>query len=91
MVSEDADLELSIPEITEMQARAIIEAAVNVSMKGINVKPEIMIPLVGHVNEFKLQEDIVRRVAEEVMNEKGKKISYPCWNNDRTSKSSINC
>jgi len=64
------------PEITEMQARAIIEAAVNVSMKGIPVKPEIMIPLVGHVNEFKLQEDIVRRVAKDVMNEKGKKISY---------------
>ncbi len=64
------------PEITEMQARAIIEAAVNVSMKGIPVKPEIMIPLVGHVNEFILQEEIVRRVAKEVMNEKGKKISY---------------
>jgi pyruvate,orthophosphate dikinase len=64
------------PEITEMQARAIIEAAVNVAKKGIPVKPEIMIPLVGHVNEFILQEDIVRRVAKEVMNEKGKKISY---------------
>ena len=64
------------PEITEMQARAIIEAAVNVSKKGISVKPEIMIPLVGHVNEFILQEDIVRRVAKDVMNEKGKKISY---------------
>jgi pyruvate,orthophosphate dikinase len=64
------------PEITEMQARAIIEAAVNVAKKGMSVKPEIMIPLVGHVNEFKLQEDIVRRVAKEVMNEKGKKISY---------------
>ena len=64
------------PEITEMQARAIIEAAVNVAKKGISVKPEIMIPLVGHLNEFKLQEDIVRRVAKEVMNEKGKKINY---------------
>jgi pyruvate, orthophosphate dikinase len=64
------------PEITEMQARAVIEAAVNVAKKGIPVKPEIMIPLVGHVNEFILQEDIVRRVAKEVMNEKGKKISY---------------
>jgi pyruvate,orthophosphate dikinase len=64
------------PEITEMQARAIIEAAVNVSKRGIAVKPEIMIPLVGHVNEFILQEDIVRRVAKDVMNEKGKKISY---------------
>ena len=64
------------PEITEMQARAIIEAAVNVAIKGIKVKPEIMIPLVAHVKEFELQEDIVRRVAKEVMKEKGKKIDY---------------
>ncbi|WP_337864915.1 pyruvate, phosphate dikinase [Ignavibacterium sp.] len=64
------------PEITEMQARAIIEAAINVMNEGIKVKPEIMIPLVGHVNEFKLQEDIVRRVANDVMKEKGKKIDY---------------
>ncbi len=64
------------PEITEMQARAIIEAAVNVSMKGIPVKPEIMIPLVGHIKEFILQEEIVRKAAKEVMEEKGKKINY---------------
>ncbi|MBS4033184.1 MAG: pyruvate, phosphate dikinase [Ignavibacterium sp.] len=64
------------PEITEMQARAIIEAAVNVASEGMKVKPEIMIPLTSHVNEFKLQEDIVRRVAKDVMQEKGKKISY---------------
>lgn len=64
------------PEITEMQARAIIEAACDVAGKGIKVKPEIMIPLVGHVNEFKLQEEIVRRVAKEVMQEKGRKINY---------------
>lgn len=64
------------PEITEMQARAIIEAAVNVASKGVKVKPEIMIPLTAHVNEFKLQDDIVRRVAKEVFNEKGKKVSY---------------
>lgn len=64
------------PEITEMQARAIIEAAVNVANEGMKVKPEIMIPLTSHVNEFKLQEDIVRRVAKDVMQEKGKKISY---------------
>ena len=64
------------PEITEMQARAIIEAAVNVAKKGIKVKPEIMIPLVAHVNEYKLQEEIVRNVAKEVMDEKGKKINY---------------
>ncbi len=69
-------LGVAYPEITEMQARAIIEAAINVAQKGIKVKPEIMIPLVSTVNEFKLQEDIVRSVAKEVMNEKGKKISY---------------
>jgi pyruvate,orthophosphate dikinase len=64
------------PEITEMQARAIIEAAVNVSKKGLKVEPEIMIPLVTHINEFKLQEEIVRRVAKEVMIEKDKKVNY---------------
>jgi len=69
-------LGVAYPEITEMQARAIIEAAVNVSKKGIKVSPEIMIPLVSHVEEFKLQEDIVRRVAQEVMKEKNKKIKY---------------
>lgn len=69
-------LGISFPEITEMQARAIFEAAVNVANEGIKVKPEIMIPLVGHVNELKLQEEIVRRVAKEVFAEKGKKVSY---------------
>ncbi|MGE5437592.1 MAG: pyruvate, phosphate dikinase [Syntrophothermus sp.] len=69
-------LGIQYPEITEMQARAIFEAACNMAAEGIKVKPEIMIPLVGHVNEFKLQEDIVRRVAEEVMKEKGRKIQY---------------
>ena len=64
------------PEITEMQARAIIEAAVNVSKRGIKVKPEIMIPLVGTVNEFSLQEEIVRSAAREVMKEKSKKVNY---------------
>jgi pyruvate,orthophosphate dikinase len=64
------------PEITEMQARAILEAAVNVAKKGIKVKPEIMIPLVSHINELKIQEGIVRRVAKEVFKEKGKKVNY---------------
>ncbi|MBT8382887.1 MAG: pyruvate, phosphate dikinase, partial [Ignavibacteria bacterium] len=64
------------PEITEMQARAIIEAAVNIAKKGTKVKPEIMIPLVSTVQEFSLQEDIVRKAAKEVMEEKGKKINY---------------
>jgi pyruvate,orthophosphate dikinase len=69
-------LGVAYPEITEMQARAIIEAAINVVKKGIKVKPEIMIPLVSHVNEYKLQEEIVRNVAAQVMKEKGKKIKY---------------
>ncbi len=64
------------PEITEMQARAIFEAAVNVQKRGIKVKPEIMIPLVGHVKELKLQEEIVRRVAKEVIAENKVKLDY---------------
>jgi len=64
------------PEITAMQTRAIIEAACDVAKEGIKVKPEIMIPLVGHVNELKNQEKIVREVAEKVMQEKGIRIDY---------------
>lgn len=69
-------LGISYPEITEMQAQAIFEAAVNVAKKGIKVIPEIMIPLVSHVNELKLQSDIVRRVADQVFKAKGKKVKY---------------
>jgi pyruvate,orthophosphate dikinase len=64
------------PEITEMQARAIMEAACDAALEGVKVKPEIMIPLVGDLNEFKMQEEIVRRVASEVIKEKGKKVNY---------------
>ncbi|HDI82951.1 MAG TPA: pyruvate, phosphate dikinase [candidate division WOR-3 bacterium] len=64
------------PEITEMQARAIFEAACNVAKEGIKVIPEVMVPLVGNVNEIKAQKEIITRVAEEVMNEKGMKIKY---------------
>lgn len=69
-------LGVSYPEIIEMQARAIIEAACNVAKKGIRVKPEIMIPLVSHVKELKLQEEIVRRVAKDVFKEQDKKVKY---------------
>ncbi|MCK6604553.1 MAG: pyruvate, phosphate dikinase [Ignavibacteriaceae bacterium] len=69
-------LGISFPEITEMQARAIFEAAAEVIAEKIKVKPEIMIPLVGNVNELKMQEAIVRRVAAEVMTEKKVKIDY---------------
>jgi pyruvate,orthophosphate dikinase len=64
------------PEITEMQARAIFEAAARVQKKGVKVLPEIMIPLVSDVNELKLQAEVVRRVAEEVIDETGAKIEY---------------
>ncbi len=64
------------PEITEMQARAIMEAAVECSQEGINVFPEIMIPLVGFVSELKAQETVVRKTAESVFAEKGAKVDY---------------
>jgi pyruvate,orthophosphate dikinase len=64
------------PEITEMQARAVFEAAVAVKREGIPVKPEIMIPLVGHVKELQLQAAIVRRVAAEVFQQAGIKVPY---------------
>jgi pyruvate,orthophosphate dikinase len=64
------------PEITEMQARAILEAACEVAKQGIEVHPEIMIPLVGHVHELKSQEEIVRKVAADVFKEQGMKVDY---------------
>ncbi|MDD4223868.1 MAG: pyruvate, phosphate dikinase [Candidatus Cloacimonetes bacterium] len=64
------------PEITEMQARAIIEAALNVAAKGVKVLPEIMVPLIGTEAEFKLQEQIIRATAEKVFVEKGAKVEY---------------
>ncbi len=64
------------PEITEMQARAIFEAAVKVKREGVVVKAEIMIPLVGNVNELKLQADVVRRVAEEVFTRENDRVDY---------------
>jgi pyruvate,orthophosphate dikinase len=64
------------PEITEMPARAIFEAAATVRREGVAVEPEVMIPLVGHVKELSLQADIVRRVAGEVMREMGVRFRY---------------
>ncbi|HNZ06783.1 MAG TPA: pyruvate, phosphate dikinase [Candidatus Cloacimonadota bacterium] len=66
----------SYPEITEMQARAIIEAAINVTAKGIKVLPEIMVPLIGTPAEFELQEEIIRATAEKVFAEKGTRVDY---------------
>lgn len=64
------------PEITEMQARAIIEAALNLKSKGIEVKPEIMVPLVGTLQEFTLQEEIIRKTAMKVFSERNDKVEY---------------
>jgi pyruvate,orthophosphate dikinase len=64
------------PEITEMQVRAIFEAAAAVRKDGIAVEPEIMIPLVGHVKELTLQAEVVRRVAAAVMQERGVRFRY---------------
>ncbi|MGA3264729.1 MAG: pyruvate, phosphate dikinase, partial [Terracidiphilus sp.] len=69
-------LGIAFPEITEMQVRAIIEAAVAVKAKGGNPHPEIMIPLVATIEEMRNQAAIVRRVAEEVFKEKGVKVDY---------------
>ncbi len=64
------------PEITEMQARAILEAACDVKKDGIDVKPEIMIPIVGHASEFNHQEQVVRSVAQQVFEERGVEVDY---------------
>ena len=64
------------PEITVMQTRAIIEAAMNLKSKGINAHPEIMIPLTGTYNEMKMQEDIVRNTIAKIFEERGEKIDH---------------
>ncbi|HEX4133604.1 MAG TPA: pyruvate, phosphate dikinase [Bryobacteraceae bacterium] len=69
-------LGVTYPEITEMQARAIFEAAVQVAKKGVKVIPEIMIPLIGSVEEFDNQKKIVDRVASEVFTKAGQNVHY---------------
>src|SRR2546429_726596 len=69
-------LGIMYPEITEMQARAIFEAACDCKKKGIEAKPEVMIPLVGDVKELALQKEIVNRVAAEVFKQKGVEVEY---------------
>ena len=64
------------PEITEMQARAIIEAALNVQERGVSVHPKIMVPLVGVLKEIELQADIINRTAQQVFAERGKTVAY---------------
>jgi len=69
-------LGITYPEITEMQTRAIIEAALNMKAKGFDVKAEIMVPLVGTVREFNAQAKIIRKTADAVFAARGEKIDY---------------
>ncbi len=69
-------LSITYPEIAEMQTRAVIEAAIEVNKEGLNVTPEIMIPLVGDVKELKYVRDVVVATAEKVIAEKGVKLAY---------------
>ena len=64
------------PGLTEMQTRAIFEAACNVAKEGIDVHPEVMIPLTSHVNELKLEQRKLEKVAKDVMAEKGIEVDY---------------
>jgi pyruvate, orthophosphate dikinase len=69
-------LGITYPEITEMQTRAIIEAACRLNKEGLKIVPEIMIPLVGHVKELRDQKAVVDRVAAETMTQQGIRIKY---------------
>ena len=69
-------LGLMFPEINEMQVRAIFEAACDLKKEGLEVKPEVMIPLISHVNELKIDRELLEKVAKEVMEEKGVEVEY---------------
>lgn len=69
-------LGITYPEVTAMQARAIFEAACEVAGEGVEVHPEVMIPLVAHVEELRRQAEIVRSVAEEVFRERSRRVEY---------------
>ncbi|TWO31966.1 pyruvate, phosphate dikinase [Seonamhaeicola sediminis] len=69
-------LGITYPEITEMQARAIIEAALNLKERGIEAKPEIMIPLIGTTAEYESQEAVIRETADKVFDERKDSIEY---------------
>ncbi len=69
-------LAVTYPEIAEMQTKAVIEAAINVNKEGMNVVPEIMIPLVGEIKELKYVKDIVTKTADEVIKNAGVKLEY---------------
>jgi len=69
-------LGISLPGINKMQVKAIIQAAINLKKEGVVVLPEIMIPLIGHVNELKLVKDDLELVAKETMEEMGVNVDY---------------
>jgi len=67
---------ITYPEICEMQTRAIIGAAIDAAQRGVKVHPEIMVPLVGHVNEIRFVKEIICRIADELIEESGLKLTY---------------
>ncbi|CAL9078980.1 unnamed protein product [Musa textilis] len=69
-------LGISYPELTEMQTRAIFEAAISMSKQGVSVFPEIMVPLIGTPQELEHQVSLIRKIAEQVFSEMGTSISY---------------
>ena len=69
-------LGITIPELVEMQVRALFEASVALLSQGLDPRPEIMVPLVGSVTEFTHQKDIIEKVAQQVFNEHGKRVQY---------------
>ena len=69
-------LSIVMPEIVEMQVRAIFEGAANATLKGVRAKPEVMIPLTGHVNELKVIQPRLEIIAKQVMKEKGVEFPY---------------
>ncbi len=69
-------LGISVPEVTRMQARAIFEAAVRVAADGVDVQPEIMVPLVSTVEELRAQDRVIREVASQVFQETGREVAY---------------
>ena len=76
LVLRGVRLAIMLPGLTEMQTRAIIEAACQLKKEGVEVHPEIMIPLTSHVNELKNQYDRLKPVAEQVMEEMGVRVNY---------------
>jgi pyruvate, orthophosphate dikinase len=69
-------LGITVPELTEMQARAIFQAAVTVAAEGVDVQPEIMVPLVAIAAELRHQDRLIRSVAEQVFHERGRRVDY---------------